>query len=286
MINWGLPLGDLLHRAGEIPDAEIASGIGAKTAWLHHTLADGEVYYLASQKDAPQTIEARFRVTGKAPELWDPVTGATRPASYRIERDATVVRVDLAERQSQYVVFRKPASATTRELAVPVETLVANVAGPWSIAFAGPGAPTAPQTMRQLASWTEQADPAFRYFSGAATYTRTIALTARQIGKGRLFLDLGDVRDLAELRVNGTDRGLVWSPPFRVDVTGTLHPGRNVIEVRVTNEWTNRVEGDKKDPARPALPGSENIRRFFNQTDALPTSGLLGPVRLLAQRPG
>lgn len=283
MVVWGLPLGDVLRRAGEIPDAEIASGVGAKTAWLHRTLGDGELYYLASQKDAPQTIEARFRVSGKLPELWDPVTGATRPATYRIEKDATIVRFDLAERQSQYVVFRKPATATEREVPSPVQTLVANVDGPWTVTFAGPGAPSA-LVLPKLASLTEQAEPAVRYFSGTATFLRTITISAKQRGKGRVFLDLGDVRDIASVKVNGLDRGLVWAPPFRVDVTDAIRQGKNSIAVRVTNEWTNRIEGDKKDPVHKALPGSEKIRRFFNQSDVLPVSGLLGPVRLIAEK--
>lgn len=283
MVVWGLPLGDVLARAGAIPDAEISSGVGAKVAWLHRTLADGELYYVANQKDARQTIEARFRVTGKAPSLWDPVTGEKRPASYRIEKNATVVHFDLAERQSQYVVFRTPAMESAHEVIAPVETLAADMAGLWRVTFTGPGAPTAPLTMAKLASWTDQTDPAIRYFSGTATYTQTVTLGKKQLGRGRLLLDLGDVRDVAQVRVNGTDIGLVWAPPFRVDVTQVLHAGHNVIEVRVTNEWTNRIEGDKKDPSHAALPGSDKIRRFFNQTDQLPASGLLGPVRLIAQ---
>jgi hypothetical protein len=283
MVNWGLPLADVLRRAGEIPDAEIAGGVGAKTAWLHRTLADADVYYVASQKDVPQAIEARFRVTGKSPELWDPVTGQTRAASYRIEKGATVVRFDLAERQSQYVVFRKPAVTLAEDINRPAETLALTLDGPWSVTFAGPGAPAEPRTLARLASWTEQADAAARYFSGAATYSRTISLSAKQRGKGKMFLDLGDVRDMASVRVNGVDCGFVWAPPFRVDVTDALRSGRNVIAVEVTNEWTNRVEGDRQDPAHAALAGSANIRRFFNDSHDLPPSGLLGPVRLVAR---
>jgi hypothetical protein len=284
MVNWGLPLGDVLHRAGEIPDAEIASGVGAKTVWLHRALADGDLYYLANQKDAPELVEARFRVTGKEPELWNPVTGETRPASYRIDADATVVRFDLAERQSQYVVFRKPATIKARDVEAPVETVAATLDGPWTLAFAGPGAPAAARTLTKLASWTEQADPAARYFSGTATYRRTVPISAKQRGKGRVFLDLGDVRDVASVKVNGVDCGFVWAPPFRVDVTAALRSGRNIVEVQITNEWTNRIEGDRKDPAHAALPGSEKIRRFFNQSDDLPPSGVLGPVRILTER--
>lgn len=284
MVTWGLPLDRVLDQAGVAPDVQIASPIGDGVVWLHRTLPDGEIYYIASQADEPQHLEARFRVVGKAAELWDPMTGRKQPATYTISDGATTVSLDLAARQTVYVVFRKPTEITSRTIKPPVDTVIAAMQGPWRLSFIpGPGAPSKPVTLPTLRSWTQSDDPMVRYFSGTGVYSRTIDLSPEQLSSGRIVLDLGDVHDIAEVRVNGASQGLVWAPPYRVDVTKGLHAGRNSLEIRVTNEWTNRIEGDKKLPdAQKVLPAAAKIRRFFaTGNEPLPESGLLGPVTLL-----
>jgi beta-galactosidase/beta-glucuronidase len=93
------------------------------------------------------------------------------------------------------------------------------------------------------------------YFSGTGVYTHAIDVTPEQLANGHVVLDLGDVRDIAEVRVNGTDQGLAWAPPCNVDITKGLQAGRNTLEIRVTNEWTNRIEGDKN------LPDGRKVRK-------------------------
>jgi hypothetical protein len=93
------------------------------------------------------------------------------------------------------------------------------------------------------------------------------------------LLDLGSVRELAEVRVNGQPCGIVWAPPFRVDISQWVKPGANNLEVDVVNFWPNRIIGDA------ALPTAErrtrtNIRKLTKDIPLMP-SGLLGPVRLL-----
>ena len=284
MVTWGLPLDRVLDQAGVAPDVQIASPIGDSVVWLHRALPGGDVYYIASQADSPQHIEARFRVTGKAPELWDPMTGRTRPASYTIANGATTVPLDLGTRQSLYVVFRKPAETTSRSIKPPVVTTIDTLGGPWQLRFSpGPGAPSAPMTLPDLMSWTDSDDPMVHYFSGTGVYTHAIDVTPEQLANGHVVLDLGDVRDIAEVRVNGADQGLVWAPPYKVDITKGLHAGHNTLEIRVTNEWTNRIEGDKNLPGgRKVLPAAAKIRRFFSTgKEPLPKSGLLGPVTVL-----
>ncbi len=187
--------------------------------------------------------------------------------------------------------------AVVDELPAAVE-----IAGPWTLSFpAGWGAP--PQvTLDRLISWPEHADNGVRYFSGTATYRRAISIPAGMLGAGRaLYLDLGRVAVIAEVKLNGKDLGILWKPPFRVEITDAAQAGDNTLEVRVTNLWPNRLIGDEQLPAdmewagprlvkwpewllagRPSPTGrfTAITRRHWNKDDPLMESGLLGPVRL------
>jgi hypothetical protein len=115
--------------------------------------------------------------------------------------------------------------------------------------------------MQKLASWTESSDPGVKFFSGTATYSKTVQAPAAWFRPGqRIWIDLGKVRDIAEVKVNGKSAGLTWAPPYRVDVSAALKPGANRLEIEVTNQWTNRQMGDRLLPlekrvlAQPGAP--------------------------------
>ena len=186
------------------------------------------------------------------------------------------------------------------------------VEGPWELEFPkGLGAPER-VTLERLISWTEHSDAGVKYFSGTATYRRKLEVPARLLGKHRaLYLDLGRVSVIAEVRMNDRDLGILWKPPFRVEVTDLLHAGVNELEVRVVNLWPNRLIGDEHLPndcewAAPAMSYTgwgEVIQRWpqwllenkpsptgrvafttwkhWTKDDPLLESGLLGPVRIL-----
>ena len=122
-----------------------------------------------------------------------------------------------------------------------------------------------------------------KYFSGTATYTREIDVPADWLAPGRSeALDLGRVREFAEVRLNGHDLGILWKPPLAVDITRAARPGRNLLEVRVTNLWPNRLIGDQLLPEAQRLTRT-NVRKFTADSPLLP-SGLLGPVVLRPAR--
>jgi hypothetical protein len=163
------------------------------------------------------------------------------------------------------------------------------LAGPWRVAFPAHMDVPAEIELPTLASWTEHANAAIRYFSGTATYDHDVTLAADRFGAGRRqFLELGRVEVIAEVSVNGHALGVSWLPPYRVDVTEFVHPGANRISVRVTNLWRNRLLGDRKYP--DGYPGGPRPKEFQSEVtsaaalkldDPLQPSGLLGPVRLL-----
>jgi hypothetical protein len=176
--------------------------------------------------------------------------------------------------------------------------------GPWEVRFApGGGAPLQVQ-LEKLISWSAHSDPSVRHFSGAATYHTTFAWPPRTAtGVTSLcFLDLGQVAVMAELKINGKDLGILWKPPFRVDVTDTLRPGENSLEVKVVNLWINRMIGDEQLPedsernpngtlkawpkwvleGKPSPTGRYTFTswRLWKKDAPLVDSGLLGPVTL------
>ncbi len=141
------------------------------------------------------------------------------------------------------------------------------------------GAP-ASVTLDKLGAWNASADPGVKYFSGTATYTKTIEAPAEWFATGaRMLLDLGSVKDIAEVAVDGKPAVVLWRPPFRADVTGALKPSANTLEIKVTNLWANRLIGDQQ-PGVTKKYAWTSLDAPGADSPLLP-SGLLGPVRVL-----
>lgn len=264
-----------MARIGLAPDFAADGGL----IFNHRRLAEGDLYFVANRRPTGQRVEARFRVTGRMPELWHADTGEVTPISYRIEGDHTVVPLDLGAEVSVFVVFRSPAATSQAMVAPAAVTPVASVTGPWTVRFQpGRGAP-AETSLAMLAPLEQQATPGIRYFSGVASYTTSFD---RPRGGGRLLLDLGKVGDVAEVRVNGRPVGTVWHAPYRLDIGAVAKPGRNTLEVRVANLWVNRLIGD-------AQPGAVKVAwtsmPAYRADAPLRPSGLIGPVTLSRENP-
>jgi hypothetical protein len=274
-------LGDVLKQLNVAPDFEHTKP-KADTALLavHRALADGDLYFVNNRNDREEDVEASFRVTGKQPELWHADTGLREPASFRIANGRTTVPLHLEPWGAVFVVFRKPAADSVRQLPASTERPLATVDGAWDVRFqTGRGAPER-VTLDSLASWSTHADSGVKYFSGTATYTKTVEAQPGWFAPGaRVWLDLGDVRDLAEVSVNGTALGVVWKRPFRAEITAAAKPGANTIEVKVTNLWVNRMIGDRQPGASTQYTFTRPV--FYKADSPLLPSGLLGPVRLL-----
>ena len=270
-----------LRTIGVAPDFRFSGGSeGAEIPFVHRRLADGDTWFLVNRKDRVETIEARFRVTGKAPELWRAETGTSEPLGYRIENGETVVPLTLRGDESVHIVFRKPAPADALAIKKLEPAALGTVAGPWTVAFQpGRGAP-ASAAMPTLAPLDQNAEPGIRHFSGEATYATKFA-TPRGWKPGQpLWLDLGEVRELAEVTVNGKPAGAVWHAPWRVDIAALARKGSNTLSVKVANLWVNRLIGD-------AQPGAQKITwtalPTYRADAPLRRSGLIGPVTLLGQ---
>jgi alpha-L-rhamnosidase len=277
----GQQLGDVLAALGVAPDFETTKPESdSRLEFVHRKLGDGDLYFVDNRGDHDAQIDATFRVAGKAAELWYAESGKFEPASYRISNGRTTVPLKLEPWGTVFVVFRSDAQGTEHLLPAMSQTQVATVNGPWKVDFEpGRGAPQS-VTFDQLSSWSDNADAGVKYFSGTGTYSNTVNAPAEWFSpNGRLWLDLGDVKNLADVTVNGRDLGIVWHAPYRVDVTGALKPGSNEISIKVTNAWVNRLIGDQQ-PDQTTKYTFADVKPYRANSPLLP-SGLLGPVAIV-----
>ncbi len=275
-----------LARMGVGPDFE-CSGVSEQGVidFIHRRSGDADLYFVASRWQPVERVVCSFRVSGKQPELWDPVTGTTRELpEFRQENGRTIVPLEFAPCGSAFLVFRKPvAAAAGRKNGVGLAP-VAELDGAWQVAFDPKWGGPAMATFESLVDWTQRPEPGIKYYSGKATYRQRFDAPAAALpSEGGIYLDLGNVRELAAVRLNGVDLGVLWTKPFRVEISSVLKPTGNQLEIEVVNLWPNRLIGDEFLPEAERFTKT-NIRKFTRQSALLP-SGLLGPVRLLRAVP-
>ncbi|MFH1922554.1 MAG: glycosyl hydrolase [Planctomycetota bacterium] len=260
-IVWGKTLRAVLLAAGVQPDFECqGSQRDTFLDFIHRTADDAEIYFVANRNPRHEIADCTFRVSGKQPELWDPLTGRMQPAvAFKQSAGRTTLPLEFAPHGSLFIVFRKP--------------IATNASGPAARNF-----PTYRDT-QELDDWTARSEPGIKYYSGKAIYEKTFDLpqALRQPGQ-RLHLDLGKVKDVAQLRLNGKDLGVVWTAPWHVEITDAVKPAGNMLEIDVVNLWPNRLIGDAALLPEERLTKT-NATAYTKDSPLLP-SGLLGPVTL------
>ena len=285
-VIWGMTLGDVVQMDGLAPDVEFRdAGPQARFDWIHRRSGDSEIYFLSNQAAVPAAAEVVFHVSGKQPELWDAVTGQIRDLpDWREEDGRAAVPLTFAPRQSYFVVFRKKARTGGSKDAKNFPELkpVAQIAGPWELSFDPEWGGPESVVFEKLDDWSKRPEPGIRYYSGTATYRKTFDLPQAVGNSPRpIYLELGQVKNLATVRLNDEDLGVVWTAPWRVEITDAVKPTGNRLEIDVVNLWPNRLIGDAALlPEKPLT--KTNVTTFKKDSPLLP-SGLLGPVSLTAE---
>jgi (4-O-methyl)-D-glucuronate---lignin esterase len=244
-----------------------------------------------------------FKVSGKDPEVMTLAASVGSEHVAEVRRGADGRLWVEAWKPGRYEL--KTASGRTlrcEALALPQPR---EITGPWELRFPPNGGAPERVTLEKLISWSEYSDPGVKYFSGTGTYLKTINVPPDMLGKNRrLYLDLGKVQVLAQVKLNGRDLGVLWKPPYRVEVTDAVKAGENTLEVRVANLWVNRMIGDESMPedssrnangtlkewpqwvreGKPSPTGRYTFTtwRLWKRDDPLQESGLMGPVTLRA----
>jgi hypothetical protein len=268
---------ELLGRMGVECDFEA----DAPLRYIHRSDADEEFYFLANGESHAQSASCRFRVTGRQPEWWDALTGERRDLPrFSQSGGRTEIPICLEPLGSGFVVFRKPATAPASsrgENFARLET-VATLAGPWEVAFDPKWGGPEHITFAHLEDWSKRPEPGVRSYSGKATY-RTVFDCDSVDGNTRAFLSLGSVANIASIKLNGRDLGVVWCLPWRIALpAGLLQPRGNSLEIVVANLWINRLIADSGLPVENRLTWITG--NPFHPQDPLLESGLLGPVTI------
>ena len=281
---WGETAHQVLQNENIPPDFE-AGGVSTEGTidWIHRRTEDADIYFIASRWEHPERINVTFRVSGKQPELWDAVTGEMRNATaFRQENGRTTVPLEFGPGGSIFVVFRKPISAEAAGNAAsnyPATEVLATLPGPWTVDFDPKWGGPEKVVFDELLDWTTSPEPGIKYYSGTAIYHERFTLPKKPAKDSPLLLDLGEVHEVASVRLNGHDLGVVWTIPARIDITSAVKAGENDLEIKVVNLWPNRLGHDESLPKEQRLTQT-NIHKFSPASPLLP-SGLVGPVRLI-----
>ena len=190
--------------------------------------------------------------------------------------------LEFAAGQSYFLVFRQavvtePSALEPRQNFVVLKTL-RELTGPWEVSFDPQwGGPRASVRFDVLSDWAGRPEEGIKYYSGKAAYRKEFDLSAKDRPR-RLYLALGKVKDLAEVRLNGRNLGTVWCEPWRIEITEAVRTGMNELEIVVANEWVNRLIGDSGQPLENRFTWT--TWNPYKPNSPLLESGLLGPVIL------
>ncbi len=280
--------------------------------YAHRTLPDStQIYWVRNFSGKDSNVELSFKDGGKFAAIFNPENGEVAEAVVERTGGRSTVSLPLLSADARFVVLSdKPQIKVTVDtvfvnvtdstsilesdstaVAEPVKatcqtlktTVIQSINTTWQVHFNQKNGGIADEEFTELVSWTRKENPVVKYFSGTAVYKTTIAVDSTTLAdNARIFIDLGVVKNIADISINGTEAGVLWKAPFSTaDIKPLLKEGDNLLEIKVTNVWRNRMIGDVQ-------PGEKHpvtaIRRFYKSTDKLLPSGLLGPVNLIGER--
>lgn len=267
---------------GDVTDADVKFGNGRSTVSLPLLSADARFVVLSNRPQIKVTIDTVFVNTTDTTMICTSDSTEVHPVDSLVSAGHFDTSASSAQRKlsDQGISLRDQQNS----VAEPVEaTTIQNVTSTWQVHFDQKNGGTADEEFPELVSWTRKENPIVKYFSGTAIYKTTVTIDSTQLAtSARIFIDLGVVKNIADLSINGTPAGVLWKAPFRTaDIKPLLKEGDNLLEIKITNVWRNRMIGDVQ-------PGEKHpvtaIRRFYKSTDKLLPSGLLGPVQFLGER--
>lgn len=278
MIASGMEMQELFDILKIIPDFK--TGLDDPVLFIHRIQKDGDMYFLSNQSGQTISINPEFRIEGKIPELWDPLTATVRKLkAYTVKDGKTILPLKLEPTESAFIVFREPSKESPGgdvNINYPAPEPVQPVVSPWTVTFDSKmRGPVKPVVMNTLQDWTLSDNDSIKYYSGTAVYKNNVTLA--NISKDKsYYLDLGKTMVMAKVSVNGKYAGGVWTAPWRVEISNYINEGENSIEISVVNNWVNRLTGDSmlpEDQRQTWCPVNP-----YNKDSGLQSSGLLGPV--------
>jgi len=267
--------------------------------FIHRKLPDADLYFVANTSNEAKHVTARFRDTARHADIWDAMTGEVKAIAGPENANPQSVKLDLDAYESRLIFF-SDAAGQGEKPAERREAMLIDLSSDWKVTF---GDKIAPVEMDRLSSWSE--NPKTEFYSGMATYKKSFAMPrAHSGGNAKLLLDFGSgtqvklpspagehnmrayldspIREAAQVYVNGKLAGVVWHPPYRVDVTALAHEGQNELRIVVGNTAINTLAGQAQPDYRLLRDryGLQFVPQDMQNLTPLP-SGMMGPVRLI-----
>jgi len=272
---------------GKMSVAEDFIGDSDKLDFIHRKIGDTHLYFVRNKTDEALSESCEFRAASEQAEFWDPVTAQQyRVVEASVSNGRTALNLALPAFGSCFIVF----SAQRRELPEyrgQQELHASEIKGTWTLNFPENwGAPSS-VSLDELTSWSDHEDEGIRHFSGTATYKNNFAVSQERLSdKAAMWLDLGEVLDVAVVFVNGSSAGVLWTKPFKLDIQDYVVEGINTLEIKITNMWINRLTGDLALPPEERFcktnrpPESRYYSEAGDETYRVQRAGLIGPVTL------
>ena len=255
--------------------ASVMSGlINPGFDYVHRKIGNMDVYFVANLRNAKAAGDFTFRSNGQ-PQIWNAVDGSIQniPAHTAVGDKRVRVSLNFEARQSLFVVFgsREKTNDIYHNNNMVFDY---GISGPWNVAFDTEWGGPAIIQFDRLTDWKDHENNGIKYYSGTASYTKTFDLPDGLRGsKQSIYLDLGDVKDMAEVSLNGSRLGVLWCEPFQLDISSVVKNSGNILKINVVNKWSNRLLGDEVLKEEYTTGNASHVPTLFS-------SGLLGPVKL------
>jgi hypothetical protein len=277
-IIFGDTIRQVLLRDNIQPDFEYTGNEEVWLDFIHRATPEAEIYFVTNRHGKIVNSNCTFRVKNHAPEIWDAVTTKVKnKVNYKMVNGRIEVSLTFAPFQSFFVVFPKTSGLTLPNTAANFPELkqVKELTGSWKVEFDTKWGGPESAEFDSLQDWSKSTDERIKYYSGKAVYNKTFSF--EQDARGPVYLDLGVVKNIADVTLNGKNLGIVWTSPWHMDLSPALKKGENQLKIEVINLWPNRLI---KDAGLPPEQRLTNTNIPFKKDAPLLSSGLLGPVTL------
>ncbi len=296
-VYWGKSVKEVLEELNIPPDFE-AQGIDNcdfHIDFIHRQTETEELYFISNSNPISEKITGIFRVDqNMIPEIWDAETGLIqRDVVYSKVKNGISIELQLDGLSSLFIVFRNNSTRkndaglnydlqfgfSKKQKAAEVRSI--NLNANWEVKFdTNMGGPKS-YHLEKLTSWSDIDNEGIKYYSGAANYKKNFTVTKEAISKNvEAFVVFENVQEMAQLKVNGNDCGIIWTPPYKANITPFLKQGTNEIEVQVVNAWNNRILGDLRNPDKKSYTNT-NVKYKFKPNSSLLKSGLIGNAEII-----
>ncbi|MDR2840444.1 MAG: discoidin domain-containing protein [Paludibacter sp.] len=253
----------------------------ADIAFIHRADANTDIYFISNQQENDRILTFSFRISGKIPEIWNPVNGKNwKVQNWKTENGRTILTLNLHAAESLFVVFRETTDKKSENNGNNTENYrpILQISNNWKVKFSN----DLSTDFDSLLLWNDNTDKQIKYFSGTATYSKTF--TINNLEQGKYHIEFDEIYNLATVKINGIECGTLWTKPYILEISQALRNGENHIEIQVTNTWANRLMGNENFDAETHDSQTWTNARYRLAEKNLVPAGLKGNIRIMREQ--